>query len=110
MSKNIIEVTEPAFDSEVRNVKGVVLVDFWASWCAPCNMLAPVLERIADSLSGELKFCKLNVDDNPSIASEFGVMSIPTLIIFKDGKEQGRMTGFPGEGELTKKIKEYLAV
>lgn len=108
MAKNVMELNEAAFENEVKNEKGFVLVDFWASWCAPCNMVAPVLERIAESLSDKLKVCKLNVEENPNIASEFGVMSIPTLIMFKEGKEQGRITGFLGEAEMTKKIKEYL--
>ena len=108
MSGNIIELNNDTFESEVKNVGRIVLVDFWASWCAPCDMVAPVLERMAESFNDKLKVCKLNVEENPNIASEFGVMSIPTLIMFKEGKEQGRITGFLGEAEMTKRIKEYL--
>ena len=108
MSKNIAEINEANFESEVIKADGAVLVDFWASWCAPCLMLAPTLEKIAESLADSLKVGKVNVDENHAIASQFGIMSIPTLILFKDGKEQARIVGALGEAELTKRIKEHL--
>lgn len=108
MSKNIIELTDSAFDSEVKNSSRPVLVDFWAPWCAPCSAVTPVLEKIAEEFSGKLKVFKLNIDDNQKMASEFGVMSIPTLIIFKEGKELDRIIGVVGEAQLLKKIREKI--
>ena len=108
MSKNIVELNEGNFESEVIKADSAVLVDFWASWCAPCLMLAPTLEKVAEDLSSSLKVGKLNVDENHTIASQFGIMSIPTLILFKDGKELNRIVGALGEAELTRRIKEHL--
>lgn len=108
MSKNIIELNENSFEIEVKNANQPVLVDFWAPWCAPCSAVTPVLEKIAEEFSGKLKVFKLNIDDNQKMASEFGVMSIPTLIIFKEGKELDRIIGVVGEAQLLKKIREKI--
>ncbi|MGD9793382.1 MAG: thioredoxin, partial [Acidimicrobiia bacterium] len=83
-------------------------VDFWAEWCGPCKMIAPILEEIAGEQDGKVKITKLNVDDNPDLARRFDVMSIPTLIIFKDGVAQKRMVGAKGKGQLLQELNEFL--
>jgi thioredoxin 1 len=85
MSDNIVHVTEASFDQEVLSAEQPVLVDFWAEWCGPCKMIAPVLDEIAVEYAGRLKVCKVDVDSNPSIPEKFGIRGIPTLIVFKDG-------------------------
>ena len=110
MSQLVSEVTVDTFADEVKNEKQLpVLVDFWASWCGPCLMIAPAVEKIAEDLSGRLKVCTLNVDENPQVASEFGVMSIPTLILFKDGEEKERIVGAIGEHDIKEKIQKHVS-
>ncbi len=89
----VIEVTKNNFDTEVAEHKGKVLVDFWASWCPPCKMLAPVVDEVAEEVT-DVKFCKINVDEQPELAMKFKVASIPTLIVFADGEEMNRSLGF----------------
>jgi thioredoxin 1 len=108
MTKNISELNKDTFENEVIKSKKAVLVDFWAGWCMPCRMIAPALENIAEKFISNLKVCKVNIDDENELAAKFGVMSIPTLIIFKDGKEQDRIVGALGESELTKRIEKYI--
>ena len=108
MAENIIDLNDGTFEAEVKAVSGVVLVDFWASWCGPCKIVEPVLEEIAEGLVGRFKVCKANVDDNQKLASDFGVMSIPTLIIFKNGEEKERIVGALGKAEIMKKIEKYI--
>jgi len=109
MSQHVIEVTDSSFEAEVKSQKdNPVLVDFWASWCGPCLMVAPVVEKIAEELTGRIKVCKVNIDDNQKIASDLGVMSIPTLILFKDGQEKDRIVGALGEAELKERIERNI--
>ena len=87
------KVSDADFDSEVLKATGAVVVDFWAEWCGPCRQIAPALEEIAGSLNGKVKIVKLNVDENPQTASKYGVMSIPTLMLFKNGEMASRQVG-----------------
>lgn len=108
MSADILTLTDGNFESELANSELPMLVDFWASWCGPCMMLAPVLEELAKELKGRVRVGKLNVDENRETAASFGVMSIPTLILFKNGKEVARITGFRPKEELDKWIAQVL--
>jgi thioredoxin 1 len=87
------KVTDATFDKDVLKASGPVVVDFWAEWCGPCRMIAPALEEISNSLNGKVKIVKLNVDENPGIAAKYGIMSIPTLMLFKDGQLASRQIG-----------------
>ncbi len=94
------EFTDANFAAEVLQGDKPVLVDFWAPWCGPCKMIGPIVEKLAKDLSGQVKIGKLNVDENPQIAQEYGVMSIPTLLLFKGGKVVGKTMGFQPEPKL----------
>lgn len=108
MSGDIITLTDHNFTAELQKAGLPVIVDFWASWCGPCQMMAPVLEELAVDFSGKLLVGKLNVDENRRTAEEFGVMSIPTLILFRDGKEVARITGFRPKEELARFFNQHL--
>ena len=95
-----IKFNSENFEEEVLKSEKPVLVDFYADWCGPCNAMAPVIEELATELDGKAKVGKINVDDNPDIAVEYNVMSIPTLIIFKNGKEEKRLVGLRDKEEL----------
>ncbi len=103
-SKNVIELTMDSFDNEVLNSEQPVLVDFWAAWCGPCRMIAPIIDQIADEYVGKLKVGKVNVDEQGQLAAEYGVMSIPTLVFFKNGEEVQRVVGVRPKPELDKII------
>lgn len=107
-SDKIIALTDQNFQEEVKNSSVPILVDFWAEWCAPCRMIAPVLDEMADEYEGKIKIGKLNVDDNRSIAAQYGVMSIPTLILFKDGEMVEQMVGAQPKENLAKVIQSVL--
>jgi thioredoxin 1 len=102
------DVTDGDFQSEVLDSNEPVLVDFWAEWCVPCHMVSPVVEEIARDHAGRLRAVKLNVDDNPNTARRYGVMSIPTLIVFKDGEEQARVVGARGKDAILREFEPYL--
>ncbi len=100
----MIAFTDQNFEKEVLKSEMAVLVDFWAPWCGPCQMVGPVIEELAKENEGKVKVGKLNVDENPQTAAKYGVMSIPTVILFKEGKEVGRKIGFEGKESLVKLI------
>jgi len=108
MAKGVVEVKDSTFEEEVLKAAEPVLVDFWAEWCGPCRMMAPVLEQIAQTYSGRMKVAKLNVDENPASAGAYGIMSIPTLILFKDGEVVERLVGFRPRLELERLIDAKL--
>ncbi len=103
-----ITVDDSSFEQVVLKAKTPVLVDFWAAWCGPCRMVAPVVEELATEYSGKVTFAKVDVDKNPQTASKFGVMSIPTLIIFKNGSAVSNIVGFRPKAELKKNIDAAL--
>ena len=100
MSGNVVNVTDVSFETDVLQSGVPVLVDFWASWCGPCKMVGPIVEELADDFAGKVKVCKLNVDENTKTAQAYGVMSIPTLILFKNGKEVDSVVGFRPKADL----------
>jgi thioredoxin 1 len=100
MSDNVANLTETTFDEVVNGSAEPVIVDFWAEWCGPCRMVAPILEEIADEQTGKVKVTKLNVDENPAVAQRFGVMSIPTMLVFRDGEVDRRIVGAKGKAQL----------
>ncbi len=95
-----IKLSTENFEKEVLKSEKPVLVDFYADWCGPCNAMAPVIEELAKELEGKVKVGKINVDENPDIAVEYNVMSIPTLLVFKNGKEEKRLVGLRNKEEL----------
>lgn len=103
---SVIYATEETFAQEISS--GLVLVDFYADWCGPCKMIAPVLEEVADEVDGKAKVVKVNVDDNQTTAARFGVMSIPTLIVFKDGQQVDKVVGFNPKEALVQLIEKHL--
>jgi thioredoxin 1 len=98
------KVTDLSFDSDVLKSSEPVVVDFWAEWCGPCRMIAPSLEEIATEMKGKVKVAKLNIDENPAVAGKLGIRSIPTLMLFKDGKLASQKVGAAPKGELVKWI------
>lgn len=105
---NATAVTDADFQTEVIESKTPVLVDFWAAWCNPCRMIAPIVDEVARDYDGKLKVTKLNVDENQATARQFAVMSIPTLILFKEGKPVERIVGYQSKDQLTKSISRHL--
>jgi len=108
MAGNLLELTNETFDEEVGASELPLVVDFWAEWCGPCRMVAPVLEQIATENAGKIRLAKLNVDDAPAVAQRFNIMSIPTLMVFKDGEMKKRIVGAKGKGQLLEDLAEFL--
>jgi len=110
MSESVKEVTDNSFEREVLQANKPVLVDFWAEWCAPCRMLAPTIDRIADEHSSVVSVVKLNVDDNPATAATYGIKGIPTLILFAEGKEVERIVGAAGKDTIVRTIAKHAGL
>jgi thioredoxin 1 len=109
MAEGISTLTDSTFDDEIATADEAVIVDFWAEWCGPCKMISPILEEIASEHAGKVRIAKLNVDDNPDAARRYEVMSIPTLIVFRDGQPVKRMIGAKGKGQLLQELDEFIA-
>lgn len=109
MSDKIITLTDARFKEEVLESKLPVFVDFWAPWCGPCRMVAPIVEELGEEYSGRVKFGKLNVDDNPVTAQKYGIVSIPTLMIFKNGEVAEQLIGAHPKKRIKQAIDEVLA-
>jgi thioredoxin 1 len=108
VSPTIVTLSDSNFDEEVKSSEEAVLVDFWAEWCGPCKMVAPILQEIATEQEGKLRIGKLNIDENLETARRFEVMSIPTLILFRDGEPVLRIIGAKGKGQLLQELQSVL--
>ncbi|HXD30799.1 MAG TPA: thioredoxin [Pyrinomonadaceae bacterium] len=110
MSEHVKDITDNNFEGEVMKSTVPVLVDFWAEWCPPCRAMTPIVESLAQKFGASAKIVKLNVDDNPSITQRFGIKGIPTMIVFKGGKEAERLVGATNEGAISRLIEEQISV
>ena len=109
MSQDMIVLTDDNFETEVaKSGEGPILVDFWATWCAPCRMIAPILEKLSAEYKGKARVGKLDVDNNPGTATKYGIMSIPTLLLFKDGKIADKIVGAQSKDAISGMISRHL--
>src|SRR5438874_8701398 len=108
MSEHVKDTSDSAFEADVLKSERPVLVDFWAIWCQPCRALAPTVEAVAEKYSGSAKVVKLNVDDNPSVSQRYGIKGIPTLILFKNGREEERVVGATSEAAISRMIEKHI--
>ena len=108
MGVDMLKLTDSNFDAEVVKSGIPVLVDFWAEWCGPCRLMGPILDELAPAYAGKLKIGKVNIDENQETPSQFGIMSIPTMVVFKSGKEIGRVVGAMSKADLQKNIDKAL--
>lgn len=109
MSEHVTDATDTNFEQDVLGSDKPVLVDFWAAWCAPCRMLAPTVDAVAEKYAGSASVVKLNVDENPGVSQRYGIKGIPTLILFKDGKEAERVVGATSKEAISKMIDKHIA-
>ncbi|MBI4354290.1 MAG: thioredoxin [Candidatus Omnitrophica bacterium] len=109
MAGQVVELTDQNFDQQVTKSSTPALVDMWAAWCSPCRMIAPVIEELAGTYHGKVTFGKLNVDDHPSLAAQYQIMNIPTLLLFKAGREVDRIVGVQPKEELIRRLDTLLA-
>lgn len=107
-SQNILTITDASFETEILKSNMLTIVDFWAEWCGPCKMLAPILDAIADEYAGKTKICKINVDDNPSTPPKYSIRGIPMLIFFKNGQPVDQMVGNQPKDAIIQTIKKHL--
>ena len=102
---SVVNLNEKNFEEEVLKSDKTVLIDFWAGWCGPCKMMSPVVDEIAEEMNGTVKVCKINIDEEQNLAVKYNVMSIPTFVVIKDGKEIGRTIGVQDKEEIKKMLK-----
>lgn len=108
MAEGILELTTSSWEREVLNSKGVIMVDFWAPWCGPCRIIAPTIEELAKEYAGKVKVGKLNTDENPEIATRYGIMGIPTIMFFKDGQRVDQIVGVVPKSILKTKLDSLI--
>ncbi len=107
MSK-VQEITDTSFEADVLKADSPTLIDFWAPWCGPCRMVAPIVEELSEEYSGKVNFVKMNTDENPQVPSKYGIRSIPSLLIFKGGELKGTIVGYRPKGEIKKRLEEAM--
>jgi thioredoxin 1 len=107
-AENVVKLTDANFETEIANAEQPVLIDFWAEWCGPCRMVAPILDALAEDYDGKAKIAKLNVDENPEVSRRFNIRSIPTLLLFKDGELKETAIGLRPKPQLEQLLDRYV--